>query len=154
MRTGLTDPYLLCLTSPPPPLSPLPVLPGPRIHSQCTAIHAPPVLHVLPTLYILHVNVYCPYCLHTYCTYCLYRRDCLVPTRVAALEGRAVVGVAGGWRHTMAVDSEGTLYAWGWNKVWAATMPFDDVLLGLSEAAQRTLYVQLRLPHMVLGVCG
>uniref|UniRef100_A0A7S0RRV6 RCC1-like domain-containing protein n=1 Tax=Chlamydomonas leiostraca TaxID=1034604 RepID=A0A7S0RRV6_9CHLO len=42
--------------------------------------------------------------------------DRLTPTLVEALRGRVVVSVAGGWRHTVAVDSEGVLYGWGWNK--------------------------------------
>jgi len=38
------------------------------------------------------------------------------PKRVAALEGRTVVNVSGGWRHTMTSDSEGKVYACGWNQ--------------------------------------
>lgn len=26
--------------------------------------------------------------------------------------------ISGGWRHTMALTSDGKLYGWGWNKVW------------------------------------
>ena len=33
------------------------------------------------------------------------------PKKVAALEGKEVVNVSGGWRHTMASDSEGRIYA-------------------------------------------
>lgn len=25
--------------------------------------------------------------------------------------------ISGGWRHTMALDNEGQIYGWGWNKV-------------------------------------
>lgn len=35
---------------------------------------------------------------------------------MAALGGKAVVRVAGGWRHTAAADDEGRTYTWGWNK--------------------------------------
>lgn len=38
------------------------------------------------------------------------------PKKVAALEGKEVVNVSGGWRHTMASDSEGRIYACGWNQ--------------------------------------
>ena len=41
-----------------------------------------------------------------------------VPKRIeGSLEGHRVTQVSGGWRHSMAVDSEGGLWAWGWNKV-------------------------------------
>ena len=41
-----------------------------------------------------------------------------IPKRVAAVSDVALV--AGGWRHTLAADREGRLYASGWNKVgWA-----------------------------------
>jgi hypothetical protein len=43
-------------------------------------------------------------------------RDRLVPAEVSGLAGRQVVAIAGGWRHTMALDSEGGVWAWGWNK--------------------------------------
>jgi alpha-tubulin suppressor-like RCC1 family protein len=36
---------------------------------------------------------------------------------VAALKGHRIARVAGGWRHTMAVDDQGRCYAWGWGKV-------------------------------------
>jgi hypothetical protein len=35
------------------------------------------------------------------------------------VEGRTLVSIAGGWRHSVAVDTAGLLYAWGWNKVRA-----------------------------------
>ncbi|KAG2485744.1 hypothetical protein HYH03_015553 [Edaphochlamys debaryana] len=38
------------------------------------------------------------------------------PEPVAALAHTRVALVAGGWRHTMAADVEGGLWAWGWNK--------------------------------------
>eukprot|EP00882_Tetradesmus_deserticola_P032053 GHRQ01036268.1.p1 GENE.GHRQ01036268.1~~GHRQ01036268.1.p1 ORF type:complete len:372 (+),score=128.07 GHRQ01036268.1:366-1481(+) len=42
--------------------------------------------------------------------------DRLVPAEVSGLAGRRVVAIAGGWRHTMALDSDGGVWAWGWNK--------------------------------------
>lgn len=45
--------------------------------------------------------------------------DQLRPKKVDSLSGRSIVLVAGGWRHTLATDDEGRLYAWGWNKVCA-----------------------------------
>lgn len=38
------------------------------------------------------------------------------PKKVEALEGREVTQVSGGWRHTMAADSEGKAYSCGWNQ--------------------------------------
>ena len=47
-----------------------------------------------------------------------WRRDVLQPTLVGGiLTEQRVRAVAGGWRHTMASDAQGLLYAWGWNKV-------------------------------------
>eukprot|EP00667_Euglena_gracilis_P005197 EG_transcript_5230 len=40
---------------------------------------------------------------------------CLVPTAIPALEGQGIRAVACGIAHTMAVDAEGRLYAFGWN---------------------------------------
>ncbi|KAG2425442.1 hypothetical protein HXX76_013652 [Chlamydomonas incerta] len=48
------------------------------------------------------------------------------PCLVAGLQHCRVSTVAGGWRHTMAADAEGNLYAWGWNK-------FGQLGLGDSE---------------------
>jgi len=48
------------------------------------------------------------------------RSDCPTPRLVEAMRGKVVIAVAGGWRHTMATDDKGVLYAWGWNKVGAA----------------------------------
>lgn len=43
-------------------------------------------------------------------------QDHSTPCLVAALSHCRITRVAGGWRHTVAADSEGRLYAWGWNK--------------------------------------
>lgn len=44
------------------------------------------------------------------------RTDQYIPKRVEALRQQRVSLVAGGWRHTLAADSEGRLYAAGWNR--------------------------------------
>lgn len=36
--------------------------------------------------------------------------------------------ISGGWRHTMAVTSEGQLYGWGWNKVHYIIAAFITLL--------------------------
>jgi YD repeat-containing protein len=51
-----------------------------------------------------------------FCGCCCCCSDRLVPAEVSGLAGRCVVAIAGGWRHTMALDSEGSVWAWGWNK--------------------------------------
>lgn len=43
-------------------------------------------------------------------------RDRTMATEVAALAGVRIAAVAGGWRHTAAVDADGNVYSWGWNK--------------------------------------
>ncbi|KAM7529011.1 hypothetical protein LguiB_032421 [Lonicera macranthoides] len=42
--------------------------------------------------------------------------DHLVPHKLEALEEHIISQISGGWRHTMALSSEGKLYGWGWNK--------------------------------------
>uniref|UniRef100_A0A803L4T6 Ultraviolet-B receptor UVR8 n=1 Tax=Chenopodium quinoa TaxID=63459 RepID=A0A803L4T6_CHEQI len=42
--------------------------------------------------------------------------DHLTPYKLEALSGQMISQISGGWRHTMAVTSEGKLYGWGWNK--------------------------------------
>uniref|UniRef100_A0A453NK49 RCC1-like domain-containing protein n=3 Tax=Aegilops tauschii subsp. strangulata TaxID=200361 RepID=A0A453NK49_AEGTS len=42
--------------------------------------------------------------------------DHLVPRKLEALKDVSISQIAGGWRHTMAVASDGKLYGWGWNK--------------------------------------
>jgi hypothetical protein len=39
-----------------------------------------------------------------------------VPREVQGLRGRRIAQVSGGWRHTMAADDSGAVFAWGWNK--------------------------------------
>ncbi|CAM6119340.1 unnamed protein product [Calypogeia fissa] len=42
--------------------------------------------------------------------------DHLVPYQVGALKNKRVVQISGGWRHTVALDCDGRLHGWGWNK--------------------------------------
>ncbi|AET04805.2 chromosome condensation regulator RCC1 repeat protein [Medicago truncatula] len=42
--------------------------------------------------------------------------DCLVPRKVQALSDKLISQVSGGWRHSMALTSNGQLFGWGWNK--------------------------------------
>jgi alpha-tubulin suppressor-like RCC1 family protein len=58
-------------------------------------------------------------------------QDHLIPHQVEALEKTKVQSISGGWRHTMALDSEGQLYGWGWNKV-----SFIHLCLRTSECKQ------------------
>jgi hypothetical protein len=44
------------------------------------------------------------------------RQDEATPREVTALAGRCIRRIAGGWRHTLATDDQGNLWAWGWNK--------------------------------------
>uniref|UniRef100_A0A6N2MBV8 Aminotransferase class I/classII large domain-containing protein n=1 Tax=Salix viminalis TaxID=40686 RepID=A0A6N2MBV8_SALVM len=42
--------------------------------------------------------------------------DHLTSHKVEALRGSSISLISGGWRHTMALTSDGNLYGWGWNK--------------------------------------
>uniref|UniRef100_A0A1D1Z6V7 Putative E3 ubiquitin-protein ligase HERC4 n=1 Tax=Anthurium amnicola TaxID=1678845 RepID=A0A1D1Z6V7_9ARAE len=42
--------------------------------------------------------------------------DHLVPHRLEALSDNCMSQISGGWRHSMALTSDGKLYGWGWNK--------------------------------------
>ncbi|MEW5302121.1 MAG: hypothetical protein WDW36_004931 [Sanguina aurantia] len=73
--------------------------------------------------------------------------DQAVPRMVEALEGVQVSAVAGGWRHTLAGDKHGNLYAWGWNK-------FGQLGLGDTEDRRLpTLVTTLREAVRILA-CG
>ncbi|KAJ0097762.1 hypothetical protein Patl1_28023 [Pistacia atlantica] len=43
-------------------------------------------------------------------------KDHLVPHKLEALRDSFISQISGGWRHTMALTSDGKLYGWGWNK--------------------------------------
>lgn len=42
--------------------------------------------------------------------------DHLVPHQVQFLKHKKIQAISGGWRHTFALDTDGRLYGWGWNK--------------------------------------
>ncbi|XP_073144915.1 ultraviolet-B receptor UVR8-like isoform X1 [Henckelia pumila] len=42
--------------------------------------------------------------------------DHLIPHRLESLGGNCISQISGGWRHTMALTTDGKLYGWGWNK--------------------------------------
>uniref|UniRef100_M4F9J2 Ultraviolet-B receptor UVR8 n=1 Tax=Brassica campestris TaxID=3711 RepID=M4F9J2_BRACM len=42
--------------------------------------------------------------------------DHLIPHKLEALGSSVISQISGGWRHTMALTSDGKLYGWGWNK--------------------------------------
>ncbi|ERN08779.1 ultraviolet-B receptor UVR8 [Amborella trichopoda] len=42
--------------------------------------------------------------------------DHLIPHQLRALSNDYITQISGGWRHTMALTSDGMLYGWGWNK--------------------------------------
>ncbi|KAJ7957057.1 ultraviolet-B receptor UVR8-like [Quillaja saponaria] len=43
-------------------------------------------------------------------------QDSLVPHKLESLIDCFISQISGGWRHTMALTSDGKLYGWGWNK--------------------------------------
>ncbi|XP_058186614.1 ultraviolet-B receptor UVR8 isoform X6 [Rhododendron vialii] len=64
--------------------------------------------------------------------------DHLVPHRLEALGEHFISQISGGWRHTMALTSNGKLYGWGWNK-------FGQV--GVGDNVDHCSPLQVRFPH-------
>ncbi|XP_031387743.1 ultraviolet-B receptor UVR8-like isoform X2 [Punica granatum] len=74
--------------------------------------------------------------------------DHLVPHKLEALSGSFISQISGGWRHTMALTSDGKLYGWGWNK-------FGQV--GVGDNIDHCSPVQVKFPHdqkVVQVSCG
>ncbi|CAL1381160.1 unnamed protein product [Linum trigynum] len=74
--------------------------------------------------------------------------DHLTPHKLEALGESFITQISGGWRHTMAVTSDGKLYGWGWNK-------FGQV--GVGDNADHCSPVQLKFPRnqkVVQIACG
>ncbi|KAL6542382.1 Ultraviolet-B receptor uvr8 [Orobanche minor] len=74
--------------------------------------------------------------------------DHLIPHKLEALRESRISQISGGWRHTMAVTSDGRLYGWGWNK-------FGQV--GVGDNIDRCSPVQVKFPHdqkVVTISCG
>ncbi|CAA0839519.1 Ultraviolet-B receptor UVR8 [Striga hermonthica] len=64
--------------------------------------------------------------------------DHLIPHKLEALSESCISQVSGGWRHTMAVTSDGKLYGWGWNK-------FGQV--GAGDSLDHCSPVQVKFPQ-------
>ncbi|KAK9735538.1 hypothetical protein RND81_04G211300 [Saponaria officinalis] len=69
--------------------------------------------------------------------------DHLTPYKLEALSDTTISQISGGWRHTMAVTSDGKLYGWGWNKV------------GVGDNVDRCSPAQVLFPHdqKVVQIC-
>ncbi|KAM7257412.1 hypothetical protein ACFE04_013153 [Oxalis oulophora] len=63
--------------------------------------------------------------------------DHLVPHKLEALQGSSIAQISGGWRHTMALTTDGKLYGWGWNK-------FGQV--GVGDYVDHCSPLQVRFP--------
>eukprot|EP00887_Chlorella_sp_A99_P004833 scaffold4.g4833.t1 len=71
-----------------------------------------------------------------------------LPKLVEALAGTRMAIVAGGWRHTLAADEQGRLWAWGWNR-------FGQLGLGTHEDTATPQLVPLPEGEQVAScVCG
>ncbi|CAM8947795.1 unnamed protein product [Rhodiola kirilowii] len=64
--------------------------------------------------------------------------DHLVPHKLEALSEYFITEISGGWRHTMALTSDGKLFGWGWNK-------FGQV--GVGDNVDHCSPVQLKFPN-------
>uniref|UniRef100_A0A0E0H131 RCC1-like domain-containing protein n=1 Tax=Oryza nivara TaxID=4536 RepID=A0A0E0H131_ORYNI len=64
--------------------------------------------------------------------------DHLVPHKLEALKDSSISQISGGWRHTMALTSDGKLYGWGWNK-------FGQV--GVGDTDDHCFPVQVKFPE-------
>eukprot|EP00262_Sarcandra_glabra_P007883 TRINITY_DN20990_c0_g1_i1.p1 TRINITY_DN20990_c0_g1~~TRINITY_DN20990_c0_g1_i1.p1 ORF type:complete len:441 (+),score=87.48 TRINITY_DN20990_c0_g1_i1:226-1548(+) len=74
--------------------------------------------------------------------------DHLIPHQLEALSSNCISQISGGWRHSMALTSDGRLYGWGWNK-------FGQV--GVGDNVDHCSPVQVRFPleQKVLQIsCG
>ncbi|XP_056850563.1 ultraviolet-B receptor UVR8 isoform X2 [Raphanus sativus] len=74
--------------------------------------------------------------------------DHLIPHKLEALGNNVISQISGGWRHTMALTSDGKLYGWGWNK-------FGQV--GVGDNIDQCSPVQVRFPDdqkVVQVSCG
>ncbi|KAI3841916.1 hypothetical protein MKW92_030203 [Papaver armeniacum] len=63
--------------------------------------------------------------------------DQLIPHQLQALRNDVISQISGGWRHTMALTSDGKLYGWGWNK-------FGQV--GVGDNVDHCVPVQVKFP--------
>ncbi|KAL2498540.1 Ultraviolet-B receptor UVR8 [Abeliophyllum distichum] len=70
--------------------------------------------------------------------------DHLFPHKLEALREKCISQISGGWRHTMALTTNGELYGWGWNK-------FGQV--GVGDNVDHCSPVQVKFPHDQKVVC-
>ncbi|XP_059624484.1 ultraviolet-B receptor UVR8 isoform X3 [Cornus florida] len=63
--------------------------------------------------------------------------DHLIPHKLESLHESFISQISGGWRHTMALTSDGKLYGWGWNK-------FGQV--GIGDNVDHSSPVQVKFP--------
>lgn len=73
--------------------------------------------------------------------------DHLAPRPVDALAGVNIAKIGGGWRHTVALDDAGRLYAWGWNK-------FGQIGVGNNEDQNRPQHVEALTEPVEQVSCG
>ncbi|KAJ4795236.1 Regulator of chromosome condensation (RCC1) family protein [Rhynchospora pubera] len=74
--------------------------------------------------------------------------DHLTPHKLEVLNDYNISQISGGWRHTMALTSNGILYGWGWNK-------FGQV--GVGDNSDHCSPVQVKFPNeqrIVQVACG
>ncbi|KAI0496120.1 hypothetical protein KFK09_022427 [Dendrobium nobile] len=74
--------------------------------------------------------------------------DHLIPHKLEALKDCTISQISGGWRHTMALTSDGRLYGWGWNK-------FGQ--LGVGDNVDHCSPVQVKFPQdqkVIQTSCG
>ncbi|PKA54527.1 Ultraviolet-B receptor UVR8 [Apostasia shenzhenica] len=64
--------------------------------------------------------------------------DHLIPHRLEALKDSIISQISGGWRHTMALTSDGRLYGWGWNK-------FGQI--GVGDNSDHCSPIQIKFPQ-------
>ncbi|KAL7101943.1 hypothetical protein ACP275_08G087700 [Erythranthe tilingii] len=74
--------------------------------------------------------------------------DHLIPHKLEALRDSQISQISGGWRHTMALTTDGELYGWGWNK-------FGQVGVGDSIDHCSPVQVKFPLDQKVVNIsCG
>ncbi|KAG8383900.1 hypothetical protein BUALT_Bualt04G0062200 [Buddleja alternifolia] len=74
--------------------------------------------------------------------------DHLIPHKLEALHENRIAQISGGWRHTMALTTDGKLYGWGWNK-------FGQVGVGDNTDHCSPVQVKFPLDQKVVNIsCG
>ncbi|CAI5480586.1 unnamed protein product [Closterium sp. Yama58-4] len=74
-------------------------------------------------------------------------QDHLTPSPVPAMQDKRIVQVSGGWRHSVALDADGVVYAWGWNR-------FGQVGVGNSEDQCSPQRIESISERVVAVACG